>query len=100
MAKPGQHPSMAEQLNELIAVIQQADLDEGPNAKRIAERGRLILSLAQQLAFDIGELTRRSAQHEVDVLVQYVRRKPLKAVAIAGAVGAMLVWLRPRSRRH
>lgn len=99
MAKSGQHP-MAEQLDELIGVIENADEAEGPNARQVAEKGRRILSLSQELARDIAELTRRTTRHEVDVVAQYVRDRPLTSVAVAGAVGAMLVCLMPHAHRH
>lgn len=100
MPKPGQHPPIAEQLDELIGMIETAEAEDGPNAQQVAEKGRRIVALGQELARDIAELTRKTAQHEVDVVAQYVRERPLTSVAMAGAAGAILVCLMPHSRRR
>jgi ElaB/YqjD/DUF883 family membrane-anchored ribosome-binding protein len=91
---------MSEQLDELIGMIETAELEEDPSARRVAEKGRRIVSLGRELARDIAELTQQMARHDADIVAQYVREQPLKSVAIAGAAGAMLVCLMPHSRRH
>jgi ElaB/YqjD/DUF883 family membrane-anchored ribosome-binding protein len=100
MAKPGQHPPIAEQLDELIGMIESAENDDGPNARQVAEKGRRIVALGRELARDIAELTRHIARHDADIVAQYVRDRPLTSVAAAGAAGAMFVCLLPHSRRH
>jgi ElaB/YqjD/DUF883 family membrane-anchored ribosome-binding protein len=89
-------------------MIEHAEEQDAPDARQVADKGRRILSLSQELARDIAELTRtqtasayrklrETAEHDVDVVAQCVRDRPLTSVAVAAATGAALVCLMPHS---
>lgn len=118
MANNGpQHVPLSEQLAKLQTAIDDTSKEGGDKAAVIAEKGRVFLSLARELAGDIAVATRDTvsarasrayhrvydtAQHDAELAREAVRNHPLLAVAGVAAVSALVAAIVTAavSRRH